>query len=126
MAIPDSLKYSKEHEWVRVEGESIVMGITEFAQSELGEIVFVELPDNGIAIEKSATLCVVESTKAASDVYAPVTGTVESSNENLTESPELVNSEPYEGGWMVRLSGIAVADLDDLMTAEQYKEFLQE
>ena len=126
MNVPDNLKFTKEHEWVRVEDGAVVVGITEFAQSELGEIVFVELPEAGTAVEKSGTLCVVESTKAASDVYAPVAGTVQLSNEALADSPDLVNSEPYEGGWMVRIEGVSDEDLGVLMEAQQYKEFLQE
>lgn len=121
MNIPKELKYTKDHEWVRSEGSSFVVGITEFAQSELGEIVFVDLPDAGKKFSKGAALCVVESTKAASDVYAPLSGVVEAKNDKLGANPELVNSSPYADGWMVKLKDVAQSELSSLMSAEQYQ-----
>ena len=126
MSIPEDLKYTKEHEWVRVEGEEVVVGITEFAQSELGEIVFVELPEVGNTVEKGATLCVVESTKAASDVYAPVAGKISLINEELANAPDLINSEPFTGGWMVKLSEVSGDDMQALLDAKGYAAVLNE
>jgi glycine cleavage system H protein len=124
MECPSDLKYTKEHEWVRVEGNTAVVGITEFAQSELGEVVFVELPKVGTACKPHGQLCVVESTKAASDVYSPITGTVKEVNTALSDTPSQINSDPYNTGWMVKLENINNAELDALMSAEDYKKFL--
>jgi len=124
MKIPGELKYSKEHEWVKVEGDVATIGITEFAQSELGDLVFVELPAVGKTVKPKETLCVVESTKAASDVYAPLGGTVREVNNALKQKPELINSSPYAEGWIVKLGGVSAADLAGLMSAEEYRAFL--
>lgn len=123
MNIPESLRYTKDHEWVRLEGDTATMGITEFAQSELGEIVFVDLPALGKSIASKETACVVESTKAASDVYSPLAGKVVEVNESLREKPELINSDPYGQGWMIKLSA-AKADFEKLMTPDEYKKHL--
>lgn len=125
MEFPNNCKYTKDHEWVRVEGDSCVVGITEFAQSELGELVFVDLPAVGKVVTPGSTLCVVESTKAASDVYAPVNGKVAEINSALKDTPSLVNTESYTGGWMAKLSGVPKAEIDALLTVEQYKELLK-
>lgn len=125
MDCPKDLKYTKEHEWVRVEGATAVVGITEFAQEELGEIVFVELPQVGRQITQGESFCVAESTKAASDIYAPIGGKVREINETLSDSPNLVNSSPYGEGWMVKLEGIDPAQTAALMSAEQYEEFVK-
>jgi len=125
MKIPADLRYTKDHEWVRIEGDSATVGITEFAQEELGEIVFVELPEVGQELQKGETLCVVESTKAASDVYAPVSGKVTEINTTLTEGPDAVNSSPYGDGWMVKLE---LADPDDaasLLDSDQYEQIVE-
>lgn len=124
MQIPENLKYTKDHEWVRIEGTTAVVGITEFAQSELGEIVFVDIPAAGKKVKAKDTLCVVESTKAASDVYAPVGGTVKEGNPALANEPALVNSSPYERGWMVKLEGVSAADAGALMGAAEYRKLL--
>ncbi|MEZ4754290.1 MAG: glycine cleavage system protein GcvH [Bdellovibrionota bacterium] len=121
MKFPEELKFTKDHEWVKIEGEIAIIGISEFAQDELGEVVFVDLPSVGAEFKKSDSICVVESTKAASDVYAPIGGKVIEINEALTETPELVNSSPYEQAWMVKLENPNLADLEELMTAEEYK-----
>ena len=124
MEFPSELKYTKDHEWVRVDGDTAVMGITEFAQSELGDLVFVDLPAPGKALKAGETACVVESTKAASDVYAPVSGTVKEVNTKLGGAPELVNKSPYTDGWLVRIASPAQADLAKLMSADQYRAHL--
>ena len=122
--VPESLKYTKEHEWVKLEGNVAIVGITEFAQSELGDIVFIDLPKKGTAVAQGKTLCVVESTKAASDVYAPISGSVEEANDALSSSPELVNSSPYEKGWLAKLSQPNASEISSLMSASEYKAFL--
>lgn len=126
MNIPDNLKYTKDHEWVLISDDEAVVGITEFAQSELGEIVFVELPAPGDTIEKNSTLCVVESTKAASDVYAPLTGVIQEVNAILGDTPDLVNTEPYAGGWLVKITGVNSSEFSELLSAEEYRSLTQE
>lgn len=124
MEFPGNLKYTKDHEWVRFENGVAVVGITEFAQAELGDLVFVELPEKGKSVTQKATLCVVESTKAASDVYAPVGGTVSEVNSKLKDGPELINSSPYTEGWLVKLTGVAEKDMGTLLSAEEYKKLV--
>ncbi len=124
MSLPNDRRYTKDHEWVKVEGDSAVIGITEFAQSELGELVFVDLPAVGKAITQGATLCVVESTKAASDVYAPLSGTVKEVNSPLGDSPATVNTDPYGSGWLVRIENFNNEEIGSLMSAEQYEQHL--
>ncbi|MDQ3127776.1 MAG: glycine cleavage system protein GcvH [Chloroflexota bacterium] len=118
--VPSELRYTKDHEWVRLDGAVATVGITEYAASQLGDIVFVELPDAGRSLDQFATFGVVESVKAVSDLFAPLSGTVAESNAALTASPELVNSEPYEGGWMIRLTLTAPAEVDELLDAAAY------
>lgn len=120
MDFPNDLKYTKDHEWVRNEGNRVTVGITEFAQSELGEIVFVELPSIGRELKAGETLCVVESTKAASDVYAPVSGKVVEVNTKLQDSPDLVNSNPYGDGWMVKFEAVNESEIAGLMDSAAY------
>ena len=124
MQCPEDLRYSEEHEWVRVGGGHATIGITDYAQHELGDIVFVELPAVGAALARAATLGVVESVKAVSDVYAPVGGTVAAVNERLGTNPEIINEDPYGEGWMIRVTLADPAELDQLMTAEQYEAFV--
>lgn len=124
MQFPENLKYTKDHEWLRVEGNVAVMGITEFAQEELGEVVFVDLPGAGKQVKQGETLTVVESTKAASDVYAPVGGKVKEANSALSVTPALVNKSPYGDGWMVKLEGFSAADVAKLMSAAEYKSLV--
>ena len=123
--VPEGLRYTKDHEWVRMEknGEAVV-GITDFAQHELGDITFVDLPKPGKAVKAHDALAVVESVKAAGDVYAPVAGTVIAVNAALADAPETVNKDPYGAGWLCRLSGCAAGSADALMTAAQYTQFL--
>ncbi len=118
--VPSELRYTKDHEWVRVDGDVATVGITEYAASQLGDIVFVELPDAGKSLDQFATFGVVESVKAVSDLFAPLSGTIAESNATLAGSPELVNSEPYEGGWMIRLTLSAPAEVDELLDAAAY------
>jgi glycine cleavage system H protein len=124
MEFPQDRKYTKDHEWVQIEGDVAVVGITEFAQSELGDLVFVDLPAVGKSVAQRNTLCVVESTKAASDVYSPLTGTVSAVNEALSSDPGLINRTPYSDGWIVKLSGVSEAELGALMSAEEYRKLL--
>ena len=124
MEFPNECKYTKDHEWVRVEGDKVIVGITEFAQSELGDLVFVDLPAVGKNVATHGTLCVVESTKAASDVYSPVAGTVAERNDALADDPGLINRTPYSDGWIVKLSGVSEAELAGLMSAEDYKKLV--
>jgi glycine cleavage system H protein len=118
--VPSDLRYTKDHEWVRVDGDVATVGITEYAASQLGDIVFVELPDAGRSLEQFAAFGVVESVKAVSDLFAPLTGTVAEANGALAGAPELVNSEPYGEGWMIRLTLTAPAEVDDLLDATAY------
>jgi glycine cleavage system H protein len=124
MEFPEGLKYSKEHEWVLVEGTSATIGITEYAQEELGDIVFVELPEVGEKIVKDDPFGAVESVKAVSDIYAPVSGEVMEVNEILPDNPETINDDPYGDGWMVRVELSDIDDLKDLMDADEYAEYV--
>ncbi len=118
-----SVYYSKEHEWVRVEGDTATVGITDFAQGQLGDIVFVEVPEAGRQVAQGGDAAVVESVKAASDVYAPVTGEVTEGNTALADTPELVNSDPEGEGWFFKLKLADPSQLDGLMDAAAYKAF---
>ena len=122
MAYPDDLRYSKEHEWVRAEGTRATIGITSFAADELGDIVFVELPEVGTGLKQFATFGVVESVKAVSDLYAPVTGEVVEVNEALRSAPELLNSDPLGEGWIAKVELADPAELDALMDAAAYAD----
>jgi len=124
MNVPKDLKYTKTHEWVRPDGESCVVGITDFAQAQLSDLTYVELPGVGDALAAHDEAAVVESVKAASDIYAPVGGTVEEANVALAEQPELVNSDPYGEGWLFKLKGVDAAAVADLLDADQYEESL--
>ena len=126
MEYPLGLKYSREHEWVKVVGSVAIVGITDFAQSELGDVVYVELPEVGVEVEANNTFGVVESVKAVSDLYAPVTGTVTEVNEELNDAPELVNSDPFEDAWMLRIEMNDTSELDGLLEADEYKVFVEE
>jgi glycine cleavage system H protein len=121
MEFPEGYKYTKDHEWVKMDGNVAIVGITAFAQAELGDLVFVDLPTMGKAVTAHGTLCVVESTKAASDVYSPLAGTVIEVNQALADDPGLINRTPYTDGWIVKLSGVSEADVAGLMSPEEYK-----
>ncbi|WP_423408096.1 glycine cleavage system protein GcvH [Heyndrickxia sp. MSNUG] len=126
MNTPKELRYSEEHEWVKVEGEKVRVGITDFAQSELGDIVFVELPEVGDEISADQPFGSVESVKTVSELYAPVSGKVVEVNEDLNDSPEFVNESPYEKAWMIVVEPSDNSEVDKLMTAEQYEEMTKE
>jgi glycine cleavage system H protein len=123
-SVPEELRYSKEHEWVRLDGEVATIGITHFAQDQLGDVVFVELPSPGSRVRQFASLGVVESVKAASDVYAPVSGEVVERNMKVIESPELVNKAPYEDGWLVKVKLADTAELAKLLSAGEYRSHI--
>lgn len=123
--VKDDLKYTESHEWVKVEGKTATVGITDHAQEQLTDIVFVELPDTGIDVEKGADCGVIESTKIAAELYAPISGTITEVNETLQDKPELINTEPYEGGWIIKLEITNESDLDDLMDATAYRSHLE-
>jgi len=120
--VPQSLRYTKDHEWLRTEGEEAVVGITAYAAEELGDIVFVELPEIGRTVTRDETFGVIESVKTASDLFAPAAGEVIAINEALSDAPELVNNEPYEGGWMLRLRLADPAEAETLLDADAYRE----
>ena len=122
MSYPDDLAYSREHEWVRVEGSQATIGITSFAADELGDIVFVELPEVGTALSQFGTFGVVESVKAVSDLYAPVSGQVVEVNEALRDAPELVNSDPFGAGWLAKVDLADSSEVDALLDAAAYAE----
>lgn len=118
--------YTKEHEWVRVENGEAVIGITHFAQAELGDIVFVELPEVGVTCEAGDTLGTVESVKAVSDVYAPVSGEIVAANGELVKKPELVNEAPHGAGWLAKFRLAKMAELDDLLSSDEYEAYIAE
>ncbi len=121
-----SVYYTKEHEWVRVEGDSGTVGVTDFAQGQLGDVVFVEVPEAGRSLSRGGEAAVVESVKAASEVYAPVSGTVTEGNQAVVDEPSLVNTDPEGEGWFFKLTLSDVAELGELMSAEQYQSYCDE
>jgi len=124
MNIPQSLKYTKEHEWVREDGSTVTVGITDHAQGELGDIIFVEFPEIGQKIERNEPCGTIEAVKTVADLFAPISGTVIEINETLDDSPESVNQDPYGDGWMVKVSVSEAGELDNLMSADQYQEMI--
>jgi glycine cleavage system H protein len=126
MENPADLKYSKEHEWVKVEGDVGVIGVTDFAQKQLTDIVFVELPDKGKKVEKDKQMAVIESVKSVSDVFSPVRGEVIEVNEKLKDNPDVINKDPYGEGWIVKVKIENKDELNDLMSAEDYGKFIEE
>lgn len=122
--IPANLKYTKEHEWIKIEGETATVGITDFAQSALGDIVFVELPESGKTLTAHQTFGVVESIKSVSDLYCPISGTVLEANKSLQDTPELCNSEPYGSAWMIKVKLSNTQELNSLLSASDYESFL--
>ncbi len=125
MLIPSNLFYSKDHEWVEIEGDKAKIGITDFAQTSLGDITFVELPKIGTIVKQSGLCATVESVKAASDVYAPLSGEVLENNSGLTDHPEEVNKSPYEAGWFSIIKITDPKEKEKLMTAAQYKDYVE-
>jgi len=125
--VPDNLKYTQDHEWLRLEDDgSVTLGVTEHAQQALGELVYVELPEADREVDAGEACAVVESVKAASDVYSPLAGVVTAANDALAETPELVNDSPYGDGWLLQLRPADPQTLEDLMDAEAYARFLAE
>ncbi len=125
MNIPADLKYTNEHEWVRDNGDgTVTVGITDFAQGELGDIVFVELEPEGFEVDQEGVFGTVEAVKTVSELFAPVSGKIIQINEDLEDDPELVNSDPYKSGWLVKMKISDSSELDDLLSADQYKEII--
>lgn len=125
MKIPAELKYTEDHEWVRVDGDTATVGITDFAQGELGDVVFVEIETEGEELAKGETFGTVEAVKTVSDLFMPVGGEVAEVNEALADEPELVNKDPYGKGWMIRIKVGDASELDALMSAEDYKKMIE-
>lgn len=126
MEFPQDLKYTKEHEWVKVEGDTATIGITDYAQDSLGDVVYVELPQEGGSVTKNEPFGVVESVKAVSDLYSPVSGTVTEVNDAIIDSPEAVNDDPYGDAWMIKVELSSADELDDLLSADDYQSFIEE
>lgn len=125
MKIPENLKFTREHEWVRIEGEMAVIGITDFAQGELGDVVFVEIETEGETLEKGEIFGTVEAVKTVSDLFMPLTGEVVEINEALAARPELVNQDPYGEGWMIRIKVAEEGDVAELLTPEEYRQMVE-
>ena len=126
MEFPEDLKYTREHEWVSIDGSVATIGITDHAQEQLGDVVFVELPEKGASIRQFASLGVVESVKAASDIYSPISGEVVERNMKVIEKPELVNTAPYGDGWMLRVKLADRSELQKLLSADDYRAHIGE
>jgi len=126
MNTPEDLKYTTEHEWVRLDGDVATFGVTDYAQDQLGDIVFVELPEEGETIEKGDTFGVVESTKSVSDLYVPLSGVVLESNDPLLDSPEIINEDPYGEGWMIKVKISDRKELEELLDAKTYMKQIEE
>ncbi|MDQ2179978.1 glycine cleavage system protein GcvH [Marinifilum sp. D714] len=124
MNVPENLKYTKDHEWVRVEGEEAFIGVTDFAQGELGDIVFVEVETEGEELDKEEVFGTIEAVKTVSDMFMPVGGEVLEFNEKLEDAPDLINSDPYGEGWIIKIKLDDAAELEELLSAEAYKELL--
>jgi glycine cleavage system H protein len=121
---PKNLKYHREHDWVRIDGDTAVFGLTDYAQETLGDIVFIELPEVGTDVVAGSSYAEVESVKAVSDVYAPLSGSVLEVNDEVVDAPELINESPYEEGWLIKVRLSDPSEADDLMTADEYNELL--
>ncbi|OGP13653.1 MAG: glycine cleavage system protein H [Deltaproteobacteria bacterium GWA2_54_12] len=126
MEFPKDLKYTKEHEWVKVEGNIATVGITDYAQDSLGDVVYVELPQEGASVTKHEPFGVVESVKAVSDLYSPLSGSVTEVNDAIVDSPEAINEDPYGDAWMIKVEISSDSDLGDLLTADEYQKFIEE
>ncbi|MCD6517465.1 MAG: glycine cleavage system protein GcvH [Candidatus Aminicenantes bacterium] len=122
---PEDFRYTKDHEWVKIEGDTASVGITDFAQSQLGDVVFVELPEIGEELKSHQTLGVVESVKAVSDIYSPISGEVTEVNEGLNDVPEILNQDPHSKGWIIKLKIKDKSELDELMSASEYEKYLE-
>lgn len=125
MNIPENLKYTKDHEWIKVEGDKAVVGVTDFAQGELGDVVFIEVETLGETLSKEEAFGTIEAVKTVSDLFMPVSGEVTEYNESLGDSPEKVNKDPYGEGWIIKMKIADKSELDDLLDASQYKELIE-
>jgi len=125
-SVPEDLKYTKEHEWIRVDGEEIIVGITDYAQNALTDIVYIELPESGDSYGTDEEFSVVESVKSASPIFAPIAGEITEVNEELDDAPELMNTDPYGAGWIVKMKPSNPSELDDLLSASEYKSEIGE
>jgi glycine cleavage system H protein len=123
--VPNNLKYTKSHEWVLIQDNTATVGITDYAQEKLGDIVYVDLPELDKTVTQSEDLCVIESVKAASDIYIPIAGTICEINSELESNAQLVNESPYENGWIIKLKDIDSSEINNLMNAEDYTKFLK-
>ena len=126
MDFPKDLKYTKEHEWVKVEGNTAIVGITDYAQDSLGDVVYVELPQEGGSVTKHEPFGVVESVKAVSDLYSPISGSVAEVNDSIIDNPEVINEDPYGDAWMLKVELAGQDELDDLLSSEEYRKFIEE
>ena len=124
MNFPEELKYTKDHEWVKIDGDVATIGITEFAQGELGDIVYVEIETEGEELSSNDIFGTVEAVKTVSDLFMPISGTVTKVNSNLEDQPEIVNASPYDEGWMIKVTVSDISEFDALLTADQYKELI--
>jgi len=124
MNVPENLKYTKDHEWILVDGDIATVGITEFAQGELGDIVFVEIETEDEELDKEEVFGTIEAVKTVSDLYMPITGKVLEVNPNLEDQPDLVNKEPFDGGWMIKIQVADASEIDGLLSADQYKDLI--
>ncbi|HLW40109.1 MAG TPA: glycine cleavage system protein GcvH [Brumimicrobium sp.] len=124
MNLPENLKYTKDHEWCLVDGDVVTIGVTDFAQSELGDIVFVEIETEGEELEQEDVFGSIEAVKTVSDLFMPIGGEVIAFNEELEASPELINSDPYGEGWIIKVKASDISELDDLMSADEYKDMI--
>ena len=125
MNLPENLKYTDDHEWVSVKDDVAIIGITDFAQSELGDIIFVEFPDTGISINQKDSVGTLEAVKTVADIYSPVTGEVIEVNDNLESSPELINEDPYEEGWILKIKITNKDELDSLLSSSDYEKMIK-
>lgn len=126
MEFPKDFKYTQEHEWIKVEGNIATVGITDYAQDSLGDVVYVELPQEGGTVTKNEPFGVVESVKAVSDLYSPVSGNVTEVNDAIIDSPEVINEDPYGDAWMIKVEISSADDLGDLLSADEYQKFIEE
>ena len=123
--VPENLKYTKDHEWIKIDGDIATIGITDHAQNQLGDITFVELPEESVEVASGDTFCTVESVKAASDVYAPIAGEVVAANSDLETTPELINQDPYDKGWICQIKIAEPDEVNNLMDSENYKDIIK-
>jgi glycine cleavage system H protein len=126
MDFPKDLKYTEEHEWVKVEGNIATVGVTDYAQDSLGDVVYVELPQEGGSVTKNEPFGVVESVKAVSDLYAPVSGSVAEVNDAIIDNPEVINEDPYGDAWMIKVEISNLGELNELLTSDEYQKFIEE